>query len=453
MDWLPWIVAVGALVATVLVLVYRGGLHERNNHEQAKQRQEQLEQDRTDFENAQRSWRAQQREEQAHLEREREELETSRQRIAGLSQEEARREIIDGIVKEAKLRAVQEARIIKRDARLHAHSIAQRTIVTAIEQIAAEQTAETVVRVIPLPSEEMKGRIIGKEGRNIRAFEQATGTNLLIDDAQSVTISCFDPERRQTARIALEALIADGNIHPARVEHEVVKAKRRITQHMRDAAETALGQVGIADLDPVLVSHLGKLTFRTSYGQNVLNHLVECAHLAGAMASELGLDVARCKRAAFLHDIGKSLTCEREGSHALLGAELLHMHGEDDDIVHAVAAHHNEIEPETPVALLTQAADAISGSRPGARRESLEAYLERMYSLERIATAKPGVAKAYAMQSGHEVRVLVRPEDVDDAAAELLAYDIAKDIEDELTYPGLINVTVVRESRTTVTAH
>ena len=300
----------------------------------------------------------------------------------------------------------------------------------------------------------MKGRIIGREGRNIRAFEQITGVNLLIDDTpESVLLSSFDPVRREVARLTLVDLVTDGRIHPARIEEVYERSERQIHDRIVRAAEDALLEVGIADLHPDLIPTLGALAYRTSYGQNVLRHLVESAHLAGVMAAELGLDVATCKRAAFLHDIGKALTHEVEGPHAIIGAELLRRHGEHEDIVHAVEAHHNEVEPRTVEAVLTQAADAISGSRPGARRESLEAYVERMEKLERMATAHEGVQRAYAMQAGREVRVMVSPEAIDDAAAQALAREIAREVEAKLSYPGQIRITVVRESRATETAH
>lgn len=305
-----------------------------------------------------------------------------------------------------------------------------------------------------LPSDDMKGRIIGREGRNIRAFEQITGVNVLIDDTpESVLLSSFDPVRRETARITLVDLIADGRIHPARIEEVHDRSVRRINERVLRAAEDALTEVGIVDLHPDLVPIVGALAFRTSYGQNVLRHLVECAHLAGVMAAELGLDVPTCKRAAFLHDIGKALTHEVEGPHAIIGADLLRNHGEHEDIVHAVEAHHNEVEPRTVEAILTQAADAISGSRPGARRESLEAYVERMENLEHIATKHEGVVRAYAMQAGREVRVMVSPDHIDDSGAHALARDIAAEVEKTLSYPGQIRITVVRESRATETAH
>ncbi len=452
MEWLPWIVAIVALLAVVLVLLRQIRSLQLSSEPEPDRRGEELTEARLQLEAERKQWIDECSAARQVLDDERAQLRAERERIAGLTRREAKQEVIDEVLQRSKLSALREAHVIEQQARREAEQKARMVVVGAIQRVAAEQTAETVVTSIRLPSEEMKGRIIGKEGRNIRAFEQATGANLLIDEGRSVTISCFDPVRRETARLALASLIEDGTIHPVRVEHEVTKAKRSMDQRMRDVAERALADVGIVDLAPELLPYLGTLAFRTSYGQNVLDHMVECAHLAGTMAAELGLDIGRCKRAAFLHDIGKALTHEREGSHALIGAELLKAHGESDDVVHAVEAHHGEVEACTVEALLTQAADAISGSRPGARRESLEAYLERMHALERIATAKSGVAKAFAMQSGHEVRVLVHPEEVDDAAAQVLAHDIAQEIEDALTYPGLIHVTVVRESRATATA-
>lgn len=383
-----------------------------------------------------------------------ERVSTELERVAGLSLEEAKAEVVAVAEKQAKLAATALARDIEAGARRDADALARRIITTAIQRVASEQTSESVVSTVDLPSDDMKGRIIGREGRNIRAFEQITGVNVLIDDTpESVLLSSFDPVRRETARITLVDLIADGRIHPARIEEVHQRSVERINERVVRAGEDALAEVGIVDLHPDLVPIVGALAFRTSYGQNVLRHLVECAHLAGVMAAELGLDVATCKRAAFLHDIGKALTHEVEGPHAIIGADLLRNHGEHEDIVHAVEAHHNEVEPRTVEAVLTQAADAISGSRPGARRESLEAYVERMENLEHIATRHEGVVRAYAMQAGREVRVMVSPEDIDDAGAHALARDIASEVEKSLSYPGQIRITVVRESRATETAH
>ncbi len=384
----------------------------------------------------------------------RDEVEAERERIAGLTQQAARAEVMAEAERQSRLAATALARDIESAAKRDAEKIARSIVVTAIQRCASEQTSESVVSTIDLPSDDMKGRIIGREGRNIRAFEQITGVNVLIDDTpESVLLSCFDPVRRETARLTLMDLVADGRIHPARIEEVYERSQRSIAERIQREAEDAMAEVGIVDLHEDLVPVLGALAYRTSYGQNVLRHLVESAHLAAMMAAELGLDVAVCKRAAFLHDIGKALTHEVEGPHAIVGAELLRRHGEHEDIVHAVEAHHNEVEPRTVEAILTQAADAISGSRPGARRESLEAYVERMEHLEALASDRDGVDRVYAMQAGRELRVMVTPAEIDDGGAQLLAREIARDIEKNLSYPGQIKVTVVRESRATETAH
>jgi len=398
--------------------------------------------------------RTQLKEQREALRLERDQVHAELERVAGLTVAEAKAEVLAQAERQAKLTATALARDIEGAAKREADKLARSIIVTAIQRVASEQTSESVVSTVDLPSDDMKGRIIGREGRNIRAFEQITGVNVLIDDTpESVLLSSFDPVRREIARLTLTDLVADGRIHPARIEEVYERAERRIHERIEREAEDALTEVGIVDLHPDLVPILGSLAYRTSYGQNVLRHLVECAHLAGVMAAELGLDVATCKRAAFLHDIGKALTHEVEGPHALIGAELLRKHGEHEDIVHAVEAHHNEVEPRTVEAVLTQAADAISGSRPGARRESLEAYVERMENLEGIALAHEGVLRAYAMQAGREVRIMVAPDQVDDAGAHALARDIAAEVERNLSYPGQIRITVVRESRATETAH
>ena len=354
---------------------------------------------------------------------------------------------------DAKRHAVILARDIEREATKQAESRAQMIVVGAIQRVASDQTSESVVSAVHLPGDDMKGRIIGREGRNIRAFEQVTGVNVMIDDTpESVLLSCFDPVRRETARMTLTELVKDGRIHPARIEEVHERSKGQIEQQCLRAAEDALAEVGISDLHPALVPILGSLRYRTSYGQNVLKHLVESGHIAGLMAAELGLDIAQCRRAAFLHDIGKALTHEVEGSHAMIGADLARKYGENADIVHAIEAHHNEVEVRTVEAVLVQAADAISGSRPGARRESIEAYVQRLEKLERLASAHAGVDKVFAMQAGREIRVMVAPEQIDDIEAQVMARDLAKQIEEELTYPGQIKVVVVRESRATETA-
>ncbi|WKU04773.1 ribonuclease Y [Micromonospora sp. HUAS LYJ1] len=372
------------------------------------------------------------------------------ERVAGLTAESARTELIEAIETQAKREAALLVRDIESDARTTAEQRARHIVVDAIQRVASEQTAESVVSVLHLPGDEMKGRIIGREGRNIRAFESVTGVNLIIDDTpEAVLLSCFDPVRREVGRLTLEKLVLDGRIHPHRIEEVHDLARQEVEELCHRAAEDALVEVGITEIHPELVTLLGRLRYRTSYGQNVLKHLVETAHIAGIMAAELRLDVPTIKRSAFLHDIGKALTHEVEGSHAIIGADLARKYGESEDVVHAIEAHHNEVPPQTIEAVLTQASDACSGGRPGARRESLEAYVKRLERIEEIAAGKLGVEKVFAMQAGREIRVMVKPDDVDDIGAAVLARDVAKQIEEELTYPGQIRVTVVRESRVT----
>jgi ribonuclease Y len=375
------------------------------------------------------------------------------EQAAGLTAEQARSELVAAVEHQAKRDAAVVVREIERQAQAEGEALAREIVVGAIQRLATEQTTESVVSVLHLPGDDMKGRIIGREGRNIRAFEQTTGVNLIIDDTpEAVLLSCFDPVRRETARVALEALVLDGRIHPQRIEDAYEKACGEVEARCRRAAEDAVVEVGITDLHPELVMLLGRLHYRTSYGQNVLKHVLESAHLAGLMAAELGLDPVPLRRAALLHDIGKALTHEVEGSHAAVGADVARRCGEHDDVVHAIAAHHDEVEPHTLEAVLVQAADAISGGRPGARRESLESYVTRLQRLEQIALGHEGVDKVYAMQAGREVRVMVLPDTVDDIQAQVLAREIAKQVEHELTYPGQIRVTVVRESRATEVA-
>jgi len=375
------------------------------------------------------------------------------ERVAGLTADEARAHLIESIESDAKRTAAIIARDIERTAEEEAETRARRILATVIQRLASEQTSESVVSVVQLPSDDMKGRIIGREGRNIRSFEQVTGVNLIIDDTpEAVLLSCFDPVRREIARLTLEELISDGRIHPSRIEEVHGRSGVEVERLCIRAGEDAALEMGITDLHPQLVSTLGRLKYRTSYGQNVLRHLVESGHAAGMLADELGLNRTTCVRGAFLHDIGKALTHEVEGSHALVGADLARKFGENEDVVHAIEAHHNEVEPRTVEAVITQAADAISGGRPGARRESLEAYIERLHRLEEIAMKRGGVLKVYAMQAGRDVRVMVEPDVVDDIEAQVLARDIAKQFEEQLTYPGQIKVTVIRESRATETA-
>ena len=375
------------------------------------------------------------------------------ERRAGLTAEAARVELVAAIEEQAKREAAVLVRDLENEARRTGEQRARHIVVDALQRVASEQTAESAVSVLHLPTDEMKGRIIGREGRNIRAFESVTGVNLIVDDTpEAVLLSCFDPVRREVGRVTLEKLVADGRIHPHRIEEVFESAEQEVAGLCQRAAEDALVEVGLTDLHPELLSLLGRLRYRTSYGQNVLRHLLESAHLAGLMAGELGLDQAQlrtAKRSAFLHDIGKALTHEAEGSHARVGAELARRYGESEEVVHAIEAHHHEVTPQTVEAVLTQAADACSGGRPGARREGLEAYVRRLERIEQIATSKSGVEKAYAMQAGREVRVMVCPDRVDDIGTAVLARDVAKQVEEELAYPGQIRVTVIRELRAT----
>jgi len=370
------------------------------------------------------------------------------ERVAGLTAGEAKAELVATMEHQAKRDAAILVRDIENEARTNGEDRARRIVTLAIQRVASEQTAESVVSVLHLPSDDMKGRIIGREGRNIRAFESLTGVNVIIDDTpEAVLLSCFDPVRREMGRLCLESLVLDGRIHPHRIEEQYERAKSEVEALCVRAGEDALVAVGITEMHPDLISLLGSLRYRTSYGQNVLKHLIEAAHLAGVMAYELRLPAQLAKRGTLLHDLGKALTHEVEGSHAMVGAEVARKYGEDEEVVHAIEAHHNEVEPRTIGAVLTQAADQISGGRPGARRESLESYIRRLERIEEIARDRPGVDKVFAMQAGREVRVMVLPDQVDDIGAQVLARDVAKQIEDELTYPGQIRVTVVRELR------
>ncbi len=372
------------------------------------------------------------------------------ERVAGLMAEQAKAELVSAIEQQAKREAALMVRDIENEAKKEGQQRARKIVTLAIQRVASEQTSESVVSVLHLPADDMKGRIIGREGRNIRAFETVTGVNLIIDDTpEAVLLSCFDPVRREVGRLTLERLVADGRIHPQRIEEAYEQSRLTIEDHCIRAGEDALIDLGITDMHPELTQLLGQLKYRTSYGQNVLKHLVESAYIAAMMASELGLDPALMKRGTLLHDIGKALTHEVQGSHALIGAEIARRYGEDEDVVHAIEAHHNEVEVRTIEAVLTQAADAISGGRPGARRESLEAYVKRLERLEQIAQARPGVEKVYAMQAGREIRVMVKPGAVDDVGAQVIARDVARQVQEELTYPGQIRVTVIRESRAT----
>jgi ribonuclease Y len=376
------------------------------------------------------------------------------ERIAELTAAEAKAEVLRHAESVSRRDAAILARDIEASARVEAESRARRIVADAVQRVASDQTAETVVSVMTLASDEMKGRIIGREGRNIRSFESITGVNVIIDDTpEAVLLSCFDPVRREVGRLTLEKLLLDGRIHPHRIEEVYERSRAEVDELCLQAANDALLRLGIDDLDPALLPTLGRLKYRTSYGQNVLAHSMESAQVAGVMAAEMGLPPATFERSAFLHDIGKALTHEVEGSHAIVGAELLRRHGESEVVAHAVEAHHNEVAVLTIEDVLTQAADACSAARPGARRESIEAYVKRLERIEEIASAREGVQKVFAMQAGREVRVMVQPETIDDLEAGIIAREIAKQIEDELTYPGQIRVTVVRESRSTEIAH
>ncbi|WP_334110255.1 ribonuclease Y, partial [Thermodesulfitimonas autotrophica] len=370
------------------------------------------------------------------------------ERISGLTTEEARQLLLAEVEKEAQQEAARIIREVEAKAKEEGERRAKEIIALAIQRTAVDQVNETTVSVIPLPSDEMKGRIIGREGRNIRAFENLTGVDLIIDDTpEAVILSSFDPVRREIARIALERLIADGRIHPSRIEEMVEKAQKEVERQIWEAGEQAAFEAGIPGLHEELIRLLGRLKFRTSYGQNVLRHSLEVTYLAGFMAAELGANVQLAKRAGLLHDIGKAVDREMEGPHVAIGVELARKYGEDPEVLHAIAAHHGDEEPQTLEAMIVQAADAISAARPGARRETLEAYIKRLTKLEEIANSFPGVEKAYAVQAGREIRVAVKPERIDDAAMVRLARDVAKKIESELEYPGQVKVVIIRETR------
>ena len=372
------------------------------------------------------------------------------ERVAAMSREEARQIIVDKVQKEAYHDAAAMVRDIETQAKEEGEKKARNIVALAIQKCAADHVAETTVSVINLPTDDRKGRIIGREGRNIRALETATGVDLIIDDTpEAVIVSAFDPVRREVARLAVEKLIMDGRIHPARIEETVEKARREVDNQIREAGENAIFETNQHGIHHELVKILGRLKYRTSYGQNVLKHSIEVSHLAGLMAAELGADVQLCKRAGLLHDIGKAVDHESEGTHVTLGAELAKKYHESDAVVHCIMAHHNDVEPQTVEAVLVQAADAISAARPGARRESLENYIKRLEKLEEIANSFDGVEKCYAIQSGREVRIMVKPEDVTDDGIRILAKEIAKTIEEQMEYPGQIRVNVIRETRST----
>ena len=370
------------------------------------------------------------------------------ERISGFTADEAKKYLIEQVESEVTHETALKIKEIEARAKDEADQYAREIVASAIQRCAADHVAEITVSVVPLPNDEMKGRIIGREGRNIRTIETLTGVDLIIDDTpEAITVSCFEPVRREVARLALEKLIADGRIHPTHIEEMVAKARREVDAVIKSEGERAVLETGVRGLHPELVKLLGRLHYRTSYGQNVLKHSIEVAHLAGMMAAELGADVATAKRAGLLHDIGKAVDHELEGTHVALGVEFLRKYHEREDVIHAVQAHHNDVEPQTVVACLVQAADAISAARPGARRENIENYIKRLEKLEEITSSYPGVETSYAIQAGREVRVMVKPEQVSEDDMVILARELAKRIESELEYPGQIKVHVLRETK------
>jgi ribonuclease Y len=370
------------------------------------------------------------------------------EQMAGMSAQDAKNELIRRLEEEAHADAANTLREIRESARRNAEREAKKIVALAIQRIAADTTAETTVSAVALPNDEMKGRIIGREGRNIRAFELATGVDVIIDDTpDTVVVSCFDPIRREVARLALEKLVSDGRIHPGRIEEVVNKSKKEVDAAIIETGEQAAYNTGVHGLHPELIKLIGRMKWRTSYGQNILHHSQEVAHLAGIMAAELGLDVAMAKRGALLHDVGKVLTHEHEGTHVQLGVEMATKYGENPMVVNCIAAHHDDVPHDSEVSVLVQAADAISGSRPGARREAFETYVKRLEGLERIASSYRGVERVFAIQAGREIRVIVIPDDVDDLRMTTLSEEIARRIEAELQYPGQIKVVLIRETR------
>ena len=368
--------------------------------------------------------------------------------ISGLTQEQAKQHLLESVEEEVRHETAMKIKEIEQQLKDEADDKAREILSIAIQRCAADHAAEATVSVVPLPNDEMKGRIIGREGRNIRTLETITGVDLIIDDTpEAITVSSFDPVRREVARLALEKLITDGRIHPTRIEDMVEKARREVDRVIREEGERACYETGVHNLNPELVKILGRQKYRTSYGQNVLNHSIEVAHIAGLMAAELGVDVAMAKRAGLLHDLGKSIDHEVEGSHIQLGADLARKYKENPVVVNAIEAHHGDVEPKTVIAVLVQAADAVSAARPGARRENVENYIRRLQKLEELTSSWPGVEKAFAIQAGREVRIMVKPEVVTEDNMILLARDIAKQIEAELEYPGQIKVNVIRETK------
>ena len=394
------------------------------------------------------------------LEKQRESIEVERagiakelEKVAGLTKEEAKKQVVDSIIDDARKDAGNIVRDIENEAREEGEKRARDIVTLAIQKCATDNTADVTVTTVPLPTEEMKGRIIGREGRNIRAIEAATGVDLIVDDTpDAVILSSFDPIRREVARLTLEKLITDGRIHPARVEDIVEKVKKDIEKTIKEAGENASFEAGIYNLHPELIKILGRLKYRTSYGQNVLKHSLETSYIAGLLAGELGANVAIAKRGGLLHDIGKALDFEMEGTHVSIGVDIAKKYNESPEVIHCIEAHHGGVEFKSIEAILVQVADAISSSRPGARRESLDAYIKRLEKLEAIANSFKGVESSYAIQAGREIRIAVKPEDVDDSSMYILAKDIARKIESELEYPGQIKVNIIRETRVTEVA-
>ena len=392
---------------------------------------------------------------EAHLKQLQEDLKTAKdaqvaelERISGLSAVDAKRQLLERSEELVRHEMARMVRQVEEDAQADARRRARNLVADALQRVAASHAAETTVSLVSLPSDDMKGRIIGREGRNIRALENLTGVDFIIDDTpQAVVLSSFDGVRREVAKLTLAKLVEDGRIHPSRIEEMYYQSKTEIEEHIRQAGEQAVFEANCGTMHEELVKLLGRLRYRTSYGQNILKHSLECAHLAGIMAAELGASVKNAKRAALLHDIGKAMTHEVEGSHAAISAQQAKKFGESQHVVHAVEAHHYEVQPQTVEAILVIAADAISASRPGARGESLENYVKRLETLEQLAMAKKGVERVYALQAGREVRVIVKPGEIDDDEATLLSHEIAREIEEQLEYPGQIKVTVIRESR------
>lgn len=376
-----------------------------------------------------------------------EEIETL-ERLSGLTAEEAKQFLLKDLESQIRHEAAMLVKEVEQQTKDEAEKRAKNIVASAIQRVAADHAAETTVSVVPLPNDEMKGRIIGREGRNIRTLETLTGIDLIIDDTpEAVIVSGFDPIRREIARLALEKLIADGRIHPARIEETVEKAKREVENDIKQEGERATFETGVHGLHPEIIKLLGRLKFRTSYGQNVLKHSIEVSHLAGVMAGELGVDIALAKRAGLLHDLGKAIDHEMEGSHVTIGADIAKKYKENNEVVHAIMAHHGDVEAQTVVAAIVQACDAISAARPGARRENLETYIKRLEKLEEIANSFEGVEKSFAIQAGREIRIMVKPEDVKDEGVVLMAREIVKRVEDELEYPGQIKINVIREMR------